>query len=78
VNEPSRWGCQWERECFDAQGQKACTAGAWLYHEAMTAIHSWDPDVPVLANAMGQSYVDPIKFPTCTKFFKGEYCRQPQ
>lgn len=37
----------------------------------MRAIHSSDPDVPVLANAMGQSYVDPVKFPTCTKFFKG-------
>lgn len=36
------------------------------------AIHNWDPDVPVFANAMGQSEIDPNRFPTCSKPFRGE------
>lgn len=72
VNEPSRWGCQWERECTDASGLLTCAPGAELYHRATMAIHNWDPDVPVFANAMGQSHVDSNRFPTCSKPFRGK------
>jgi len=74
VNEPSRWGCQWERDCTDVTGTLTCAPGAELYHRAVMAIHNWDPDVPVFANAMGQSHVDPNRFPTCSKPFRGECC----
>lgn len=116
ANEPSRWGCQWERECLDAQGQKACApgepgsgaplllllcalclflslsvctcrrrrrcccctrthtrtrAGNQLYHQAIRAIHKWDPQVPVFVNALGQAGVDASAFPTCANSYRG-------
>lgn len=72
VNEPSRWGCQWERDCSDASGTLTCAPGAELYHRATMAIHNWDPNVVIFANAMGQSHVDPHRFPQCSNPFRGE------
>jgi hypothetical protein len=72
VNEPSRWGCQWERDCSDVTGTLTCAPGAELYHRATMAIHNWDSEVPIFANAMGQSHVDPHRFPQCSKPFRGE------
>lgn len=72
MNEPSRWGCQWERDCSDVTGTLTCAPGAELYHRATMAIHNWDSEVPIFANAMGQSHVDPHRFPQCSKPFRGE------
>jgi hypothetical protein len=45
--------------------------GSVLYHDAMAAIHTWDPSVAVFANALGQAGVDKDKFPTCSNYYKG-------
>jgi hypothetical protein len=37
------------------------------------AIHNWDPNVVIFANAMGQSHVDPHRFPQCSNPFRGEW-----
>jgi hypothetical protein len=74
VNEPSRWGCQWERDCADVSGTVTCAPGAELYHRATMAIHNWDPNTTIFANAMGQSHVDPHRFPQCSNPFRGERC----
>lgn len=43
-----------------------------MYHRATMAIHNWDPNVVIFANAMGQSHVDPNRFPQCSNPFRGE------
>ncbi|KAF8068194.1 zinc finger CCCH domain-containing protein 18 [Scenedesmus sp. PABB004] len=63
VNEPSRWGCQWERDTVNSRGVKTCAAGSLLYSEAVAALHAVDAGVPVFANAMGQARVDPALWP---------------
>jgi hypothetical protein len=55
ANEPSRWGCQWDRACRPANSTApACAPGVWLYASAASGIHSVDKSVPILIEGMGQ------------------------
>ncbi|KAI8471777.1 MAG: glycoside hydrolase superfamily [Monoraphidium minutum] len=55
ANEPSHWGCQWDRPCTLSNfSAPACVPGILLYASAASAIHAVDPDVPILIEGMGQ------------------------
>jgi hypothetical protein len=71
INEPSRWGCQWDRPCTLAnETSPSCAPGVWLYAAAASGIHSVDRTAPILIEGMGQDaqrgqYVEcaPTSFP---------------
>jgi hypothetical protein len=73
ANEPSRWGCLWDRSCkLTNESAPTCLPGVELYAAAASGIHAVDPDVPVLIEGMGQD-IQRGKYKECApNYYPGE------
>lgn len=69
VNEPSRWGCQWNSACADTNGTRACAPALQFFGTAAAAIWRVDPSVPIFINGLGQD--NSTKWDQCGNYYPG-------
>jgi hypothetical protein len=69
INEPSRWGCEWDTACNLNNGSRSCAPALQMFGMAAAAIWRIDPSVPIFLNGLGQD--DNNKFPQCRGFYPG-------
>lgn len=68
INEPSRWGCQWDSACTTQNGT-ACAPLLQSLGLAASAIWAVDPGVPIFLNAGGQDHLP--KYDACGNAYPG-------
>jgi hypothetical protein len=71
----SRWGCQWDKDCYSTNGTLSCGPGLYLFGQALHAIWSEDDKTPVFLNGMGQD--NSTKWRQCGNYYPGE-CLGPR
>eukprot|EP00878_Enallax_costatus_P033161 GHUV01036555.1.p1 GENE.GHUV01036555.1~~GHUV01036555.1.p1 ORF type:complete len:425 (+),score=93.87 GHUV01036555.1:481-1755(+) len=69
VNEPSRWGCQWQDTCHGVNGTRVCAPILQTFGLAAAAIWKADPNVPIFINGLGQD--NSTKWDQCGNYYPG-------